>query len=100
MLKDFPNYDVDENGLVTNLKTGKILKPTLNSTGYHFVNLHKPGVKKAHLVHRLVAEKYLYNFSDSLEVDHINRCKTNNALSNLQMVTHKENCRLRKYTRK
>jgi len=91
MLKDYPNYDVDENGVVINLKTGKILKSFSDTTGYHQVNLCKDGKRKRHQVHRLVAEKYLQNFSPTLEVDHIDRNRKNNLLSNLRIVTHQQN---------
>jgi len=92
MLKDYLGlYDVDENGVVTNLRTGKILKPQLNGAGYYQVLLCKNGKPKAHAIHRLIAEKYLANFSNNLDVDHIDRCKTNNALSNLRMITHQQN---------
>lgn len=92
MLKDYAGlYDIDTNGNVTNLNTGRILKPVLNNTGYHHVVLSKDGVKKLHQVHRLIAEKYLSNFCTTLYVDHIDRCKTNNCLSNLRMVTPQQN---------
>ena len=92
MLKDYPGiYDIDENGVVTNLKTGRILKPSSDTNGYHQVNLYRDGKPKMHAVHRLVAEKYLSNFCMTLQVDHIDQCKTNNAASNLRMATNQQN---------
>jgi hypothetical protein len=92
MLKDYVGlYDVDQNGNVTNLKTGKILKPSLDTKGYPSIDLSKNGESKTHTVHRLVAEKYLSNFCTTLQVDHIDQCKTNNCVSNLRMVTNQQN---------
>lgn len=47
--------------------------------------------KKRYLVHRLVAETFIPNISNKLEVDHIDRNKTNNQVSNLRWVNHIEN---------
>lgn len=42
-------------------------------------------------VHRLVAQAYLKDYSENLQVNHINGIKTDNRLENLEMVTAKEN---------
>lgn len=42
-------------------------------------------------VHRLVAETFIENPSDLPEVDHKDRNKSNNEVTNLRWVTHKEN---------
>lgn len=41
--------------------------------------------------HRLVAKTFLPNWSDDLEVNHIDGNPSNNSLLNLEMSTHKEN---------
>jgi hypothetical protein len=59
--------------------------------GYLVVGVRKP--KKANvLVHKLVYETFKGKIPDGLEIDHEDTHKDNNALSNLKLCTHKENC--------
>jgi hypothetical protein len=48
---------------------------------------------KRFLVHRIIAMVYLgLDISNTkIEVDHIDRCRTNNHIDNLRIVSHKEN---------
>ena len=73
-----------------NLK-GVIRKPSIDKYGYYFVNLNKNGKKKKCLIHRLVFEAFNGSISEGLQVNHINEIKTDNRLSNLNLMTAKEN---------
>jgi hypothetical protein len=84
-------YAVDEHGSVWSYRKNNLLKPLLSSTGYNKVNLWKDEKMKAHLVHRLVSQAFLENYSEDLQVDHIDRNKQNNNISNLRMVTNQKN---------
>ncbi|WP_063487776.1 NUMOD4 domain-containing protein [Lactiplantibacillus plantarum] len=76
---------------------GHLLQPHDNGIGYQQVNLYDESHKlHAKLVHRLVLTSFM-NLSDddlkslSLEVNHVNSDPYNNALSNLNLVTHQQN---------
>lgn len=88
-ITDYPNYEVSDAGEVRNVITGKIIKGALGSSGYPRVTLC-PG-KKDMTVHRLVALHFIENPENKPMVDHIDRDRTNNHVSNLRWVTSSEN---------
>jgi len=69
----------------------KILQPGKNNKGYLKVDLIVNDIRYSKLVHRLVAESFLDNYSEKLQVNHIDGNKLNNAVTNLEMVTCSEN---------
>jgi hypothetical protein len=85
-------YAIDEEGNVFSLRTHKKMKAyKLKNRGYMLIGLSKNKKNKKHLVHRLMAETYLPEFSPELQVDHIDRDRTNNSIDNLRMVTAEQN---------
>lgn len=70
---------------------GKLLKPTIKKNGYCYVSLSKNGEKPKYDVHRLVAKAFLDNPCGYPVVNHIDGCKTNNMVSNLEWTTYEEN---------
>ena len=92
----YENYAVDEQGNVWSKnfrRSGKMkkLKPGIGGRGYLLVALCKDGKQKSKKVHRLLAQHYLPDWSEELYVDHIDRDRLNNNLSNLRMVTYQQN---------
>ena len=67
--------------------TGKELKETLTGSGYYYVGLNRHLFRK----HRLIAKQFIPNPDNLPYVDHINRDKTDNHLSNLRWCTNSEN---------
>ena len=73
-------------------KHSHYFRPVLNNAGYELVHLTLYGISQMVPVHKMVAEAFLDNPEDLLEIDHINRCKTDNRASNLRYVSHRVNC--------
>lgn len=84
-------YSVSNYGEVRNNKTGKLMKPRKNETGYLRINLTKNGKPKCMRVHRLVAQAFIPNPENKLQVNHIDFNRENNCVSNLEWVTNQEN---------
>ena len=89
-------YKVSNLGNVYSYKSKKILKKyfpvfSLGATGYNLVGLYKNGKQKMFGVHRLVAQAFIDNPLNLPIVNHKDGNKRNNAVSNLEWCTQKEN---------
>jgi hypothetical protein len=84
-------YAVSDHGSVINVRTGRILKPCINTVGYPFVSLSKNGKQKQSMVHRLVARAFIGRCKKGFVVNHIDGVKTNSHLSNLEYITYRAN---------
>lgn len=69
----------------------KVLRPHPDGGGYLQVGLHREGSAHMAKIHRLVAIAFLPNPGGLLEINHLDENKRNNALSNLEWCTRKEN---------
>ena len=67
------------------------LRPSFLGKGYLGVTLYKNGKRKKRYVHRLVAETFIPNPLNLSDVNHKDRVKTNNTISNLEWKTSQEN---------
>ena len=92
-INGFPNYLIYEDGKVFNQKTQKWRKAATNNHGYNNIVLCKNGKSKTFYIHRLIALHYIPNPENKKEVDHIDRDRLNNHISNLRWATHSENNR-------
>lgn len=71
--------------------TGKIRKTYINNKGYECISLRFQGNKYHHLIHRLVAEYFIPNYSNLTQVNHKDCNKLNNKVSNLEWIDQKGN---------
>lgn len=88
-------YQISNLGHIKRIRCTKggerIIKGFLTKKRYLKVTLHKDGVRKDYLVHRLVAETFIPNPQNKPCVDHIDTDKLNNKVENLRWCTPREN---------
>jgi hypothetical protein len=85
-------YQVNKKGEVYSLKSGRKLKPYTDSKGYKRVDLFNKG-KVNKKVHRLVAQAFIPNPKEYLQVNHINGVKGDNRVENLEWCNNSQNQR-------
>jgi hypothetical protein len=89
-IKGFPDYEINKNGNIRNKITKLVLKHYIELNGYCRVKLYRNGIESKHYVHRLVAICFLSPVKGKPEVDHIDRNRSNNKISNLRWANRSE----------
>ena len=69
----------------------KNVKGCIASTGYRYFQVYREGKRINKLFHHLVAKAFIGERPEGLVIDHIDRNKLNNNVSNLRYVSQKEN---------
>lgn len=77
---------IGKNGIKQHFKS-RILKGNSLQKGHLQVQLRKDGIRKVKLIHRLVAEAFLDEFTEDCVIDHIDGKPSNNNISNLRITT-------------
>ena len=77
----------------TRVIKGKTLKTSLDRNGYPYISLRKDHKYKMKRIHQLVAEAFLNHVpcGHKLVVNHIDFNRTNNSLTNLEIITARKN---------
>lgn len=95
-------YEINRNGDIKTIKRqgtiGGLKKPTVCKKGYKYVSLCKNGKQKTHTLHTLLGIQFLENINNYPVIDHIDRNKLNNELSNLRWCSYSTNNENRKCT--
>jgi len=104
LIDGFDDYYISPDGTIYSTKYSKrynhegklrLLKPRTHPSGYLYAGLFKGvGSSKQRLwrrVHRLVVESFIGPIPDGLEVNHKDLNKHNNNVSNLEIVTRRQN---------
>lgn len=93
-IQDFDDYYISNFGNVYSKKSGLLKKliPALDGQkNYLLIGLSRNGQRHRKLVHRLVAQAFIPNPHQLPEVNHRDKNKKNNHVSNLEWCTRKEN---------
>jgi hypothetical protein len=90
-IEEFPIYEVSNLGRIKNTISQKILCNNIKS-GYHHVCLINSNYRKNCKLHRVIAMAFIPNPENKSDVNHKDKNKLNNKLSNLEWMTRKENC--------
>ena len=91
-IKEFEGiYEISNNGKVLSIRRNIIKRNTISKRGYHMITLNKNGKTYSRYIHRLVAEAFLNNTNNKEQVNHIDGCKANNHIDNLEWCTDREN---------
>lgn len=91
IIPNFEDYLACENGTIFSTKSHKLLTDCDNGNGYRKVVLWVNGKSHQEYIHRLLAITFLENPKNHRYVDHIDRNKRNNNITNLRWVSAKEN---------
>ena len=85
------SYQISSYGFIRNRSTMRRLTGSHDRRGYRTVTLHLGRKMKTFLLHRLVAITFIPNPENKPQVNHKDGNKDNNAISNLEWATCKEN---------
>jgi hypothetical protein len=95
-MRDIPGYEgykINENGEVFGKRFGKKLKYGYDKkNGYNKVKIFYNGKHKTLKIHKLM--QLAFNMGEG-HIDHINRDRLDNRLTNLRVVTQRQNCQNR-----
>lgn len=97
-IEGYPHLRVSNMGRVYSITQKRELKQFKSNRGYMRVALCKDGNVRYTHVHKLVAEAFIPNPENLPTIDHLNSCKCDNRVDNLQWLSHRDN--IQKYEKR
>jgi hypothetical protein len=91
LIKDYPNYSINTNGEVFNIKTNRMVKASMSGSGYMTIKLCNTLGSKTYNLHKLVAQTFLDNINNEKTINHKNGIKIDNTLNNLEWCSYSHN---------
>ena len=88
ILKFDGKYEASSLGEIRNMRTGHILKASVNSQGYKYLSLGRGNSMR---VHRIIAATFIPNPKKLRDVNHKNGNKLDNRVDNLEWLSHSDN---------
>ena len=79
-------YEMNNNGLVRNVKTNKIKTTQINDLGRPYVLIYKDGKPKFIKIHRCLYETFVGPIPKGYDIHHKNGNKQDNRVENLQIL--------------
>lgn len=89
IIKECPMYEISSFGKVHH-KTRLTDRKFIEKNGYYCININNKSTKYSRLVHRLVAQCFIPNPENKPTVNHIDKNKLNNNITNLEWATYSE----------
>jgi len=88
-IKIIEDYEISNYGNCR--KKDKIINGSIQNKGYKYFQLQRNGKRINYFFHHLVAQAFLGERPTGLVIDHIDRNRLNNNVTNLRYVSQKEN---------
>ena len=86
-IKEFPNYQVNENGEILNVRSGRLLRSSYCSSNNQVrIGLRRDGICYNRSIHRIMAIAFIPNPRELWFVKHLDGDRSNNIISNLKWV--------------
>lgn len=94
-LKDWENYKISNYGRILNKQTNKIKTPHLHHSGYYTISMHKNVGAKYYILSRLIGLHFVQNPNNLPEINHKNKIRRDNRITNIEWNLSVENSKHR-----